>query len=45
MSSPDAIPSRGDAVVALIYLRDTRNPDRNGGQPLIDDFGATGARR
>lgn len=45
MSNPDAIPSRGDNVVAPISLRDTRNHDRSGGQPFIDDLDAVEAQR
>jgi hypothetical protein len=40
MSNVDAIPSWGDAVVALIYLRDTPNP-----APPPDRLDAMGARR
>ncbi|HMJ36756.1 MAG TPA: hypothetical protein VK501_22825 [Baekduia sp.] len=49
MSSPDAIPSRGDVVVVPDYLRDMPNPafapNRLGGRPLTDDLDATEARR
>jgi len=49
MSNPDAIPSWGDAVVAPVTPRDTRNPapppDCLDGWPLTRDFGAMGARR
>ena len=49
MSNQDAIPSRGDAVVALTYLRDTRNsappPDHCGGRPLTDALDTREARR
>jgi len=49
MSSPDAIPSWGDAVVVPISLRDTHNPapppDRRGGRPFTDVLDAREARR
>jgi hypothetical protein len=49
MSSPDAIPSRGDDVVAPICPRDSRSaappPDHRGGRPFTDDLDALEARR
>ena len=49
MSSPDAIPSWGDAVVVPVSLRDTRNPapppDRLGGRPFTHDLDAMEAGR
>jgi hypothetical protein len=49
MSSPDAIPSWGDAVVVPVSLHDTPNPesppDRLGGRPFTDDLDAMEARR
>jgi hypothetical protein len=49
MSNPDAIPSRGDAVVVPVSLRDTRNPapppDHRGGRPFTDVLDAMEARR
>jgi hypothetical protein len=52
MSNPDAIPSRGDAVVVPAYsrkLRDTPDvaspPDCLGGRPFTDDLDAMEAQR